>query len=699
MSIFDWVITAAPLLIVVFVGLYAQRYVKSVADFMSANRSAGRYLLCISGGELYTGAVVFVAYFEMFSHGGFSIGWWWNFNNLAMVVMAITGWVVYRFRETRALTLSQFFEIRYNKAFRLLAGTVAFLSGILNFGVSPAIGARVLVYFLGLPETVQVLSLTLPTYVPLMAFFLTITTFIAVSGGAVTLLVVNTIEGIVTQVFYLIIIFTILYLFSWSQMHAVLTDRVAHPAGHSLVNPFDSFGIADFNIWYVLIAVFSGAIGRMAWQVTAAYNSAGLTAHEGRMGNVLNSWRDMGKGVVLNLLALAALTYLHHADFATGAAHVHAAMQRINDLQAREQMEMPIALATLLPAGVKGAFCVILLMGIFGGDSCALHSWSSIFIQDVLVPLRKKPFGPKAHLFILRCAIVGVACWAFIFGTLFHMSDYINMWWAITGSIFSGASAAIVGGLYWKKGTSAGALAGFITGAVLSLGAIIIRQIYDSYGESFVTHGTKLGFIDLGRLAVEKDGHYGFFLNGAYLGFFALLCSLAVYFFVSLLTCREDFNLDRMLHRGEYAAIKKLVGDTATAPKGKVGWSKLVGFDENFTLWDKWITGSLFGWTWFWFAVFIVVSIWNLIAPWTEDSWSNYWHLTAISLPIFFAVVTGVWFTWGGLKDMRALFQRLRHQHINVLDDGTVVDNQNLDELAVEENAQDSPKSHDVMKK
>ncbi len=71
----------------------------------------------------------------------------------------------------------------------------------------------------------------------------------------------------------------------------------------------------------------------------------------------------------------------------------------------------------------------------------------------------------------------------------------------------------------------------------------------------------------------------------------------------------------------------------------------------------------------------------DLVWPWSNESWTSYCHFTGISLPVFFAVVTAIWFTWGGLKDMRALFQRLRHQKINVLDDGTVVGSTNLDEL------------------
>lgn len=656
MSIIDWIIVCVPLGIVIMVGIYTQRYVKSVADFVAANRSAGRYLLCIAGSELQTGAVVFVAAFEIFSHSGFAYTWWAAIATPVTLILTITGFVTYRFRETRAMTLAQFFEIRYNKSFRLFTGLLGFFAGLLNFGIIPAIGARTMVYFFGLPETVYLFSCAVPTYVPVMALFLMITVFVAFSGGVITVMMINTLEGIMSQVFYLVIIFTILSMFTWAQMHAVLMN---HPPGQSMVDPFDTSGVQDFNIWNALMMLGAATIATtISWQNASAYKSAALTPHEGRMAGILTSWQNLGKVAVVTLLALASITYLHHPDFATGAAHVNAIVDQIPNKQTQEEMQVPIALAYLLPTGVKGIFCAILLMGIFGGDATHLHSWGSIFIQDVLVPLRRKPFGLKTHLFILRCSIVGVACFAFLFGTFFRLSDYLTMWWSVTQAIFTGgAGSAIIGGLYWKKGTAAGAWAGFITGSVLAVGGIVCQQIFAYHHQTFPLNGTQIGFL-------------------------ASLAAVAVYILTSFLTCKEDFNLDRMLHRGPYASIKAQVGDAPIKhPNRKLGWSRFIGFDDNFTRADKWVAGTVFGWGMFWFGVFVVVSLWNWVAPWQEESWANYYHVTGITIPVFFAIVIGVWFTWGGVRDMRELFHRLRHQRINALDDGTVVNHQNLDEL------------------
>lgn len=644
---------ALPLAAVLCLGLSVRRYMKSVANFMSAGRMAGPYLLAVSRGELEAGAVVFVALFEVIRHAGFSLTWWGWITVPVVIVVAISGFVVYRYRETRAMTLAQFFELRYSKNFRLFTGFLGFAAGLVNFGIIPAVGARFLVYFLGLPPSVVLFSHALPTYIPLMAVLLGITLCLTLSGGLITVMVTNCLEGILSQIFYLIIIAALLCLFKWTEISEILSR--AEP-GQSLLNPLDSMGLKDFNLWYVLMGLFVAIYGTMAWQNSSSYNAAAISPHASVMGGILGRWREMGKGAIITLLAVCAVTFLEHPDFAAQAAPAHQVVAQIENPQIRTQMEVPVAVSYLLPLGIKGIFCAVLLMGIFGGDATHLHSWGSIFVQDVLVPLRKKPFGPKQHVRILRLSILGVAGFAFLFGSLFQQTEYIVMWWSVTMAIYvGGAGACIIGGLYWGKGTTAAAWAALIAGSGLSVGGILARQVW---GEAFP-------------------------LNGIQVSFFATLTAIALYVAVSLLTCRKEFDMDRLLHRGRYAGLRQIVDGQSVVPpaaKRKVSWGRLIGFDENFSLADKWIAGSLFAWSVVWFGVFAAGTVWNLLAPWPLSAWSAYWHFAGIGVPIFIAFVTAIWFTWGGVRDIRSLFRHLREQKVNHLDDGTVVGHQNLDE-------------------
>ncbi|MFV0338621.1 MAG: sodium:solute symporter, partial [Chthoniobacterales bacterium] len=651
MSLIDWIVFSFPLIVILSVGVLTHRYMKSVADFMSGGRLAGRYLLTVARGEMGAGAVVFVAMFESISKSGFTLSWWYWLQTPVLLLVAISGFVIYRYRETRAMTLAQFFEIRYSRRFRLFAGALGFFAGIMNFGIIPIIGARFMVYILGLPRELSLFSWEVPTHIPLMAILLGVTLFITLAGGLITVMVTDCLEGIMSQLFYIVIIVALLLVFSWDQIVEVIAYR---PAGHSMVNPFDSLAIKDFNVWFVLMQMFIGVYGTMAWQNASAYNAAAFTPHESRMATVLGRWREMGKTAVVTLLAICGLTFLQNPDFAQLAAPAMDTISNISDPRIQEQMRIPIAVSYLLPIGIKGVLCAILVMGIFGGDSTHLHSWGSIFVQDVVLPLRKKPFTPKQHIRLLRLSITGVAIFAFLFGTFFQQTEYIMMWWSVTTAIFvGGAGSVIIGGLYWKKGTTAAAWAAMLTGSILAGGGIIIRQIY------------------------AQD----FPLNGIQIAFAATLIAISVYVIVSLLTCREDFNMDRMLHRGKYA-LPDVTGEKKAEQHGKKLSliQRMLGFNKDFTRGDKWTAGVLFWWGIFWCAVAIFGSLWNFLAPWPNAVWVIYWHTVGVGLPILFALVTGVWFTWGGVRDMRRLFRRLREETSNPLDDGMVVDHQNLDE-------------------
>ncbi len=656
MHLLDWILVLGSLILVMGIGIYTQQYAKSVADFMSAGRVARRYLLAVGRAEMQAGAVIYVGAFEVLNHSGLSYTWWTWLPRPILLVVAIFGFVIYRYRETRAMTLGQFFEIRYSRNLRLFAGSLGFFSGLLNFGIMPVIGARVMVYFLGFSPELHVWGFTVPTYIPLMALFLGVNLFVTLSGGIITIMMTNCVEGIVSQILYLVLIFGLLHMFSWTQISATLSDQ---PAGQSFINPFDSFQTKDFNIWLVLMGIAGSMYGTMAWQNQSAYNSAPLTAHEGVMGNLLGQWRGFGQAAVIVVLAVCAMTYLRDPAYAAKAVQVHADVARIDNPQTQEQMEIPIAITHFLPEGLRGALCAVLLLGLFGGDSSHLHSWGSLFIQDVVLPLRRKPFTPHQHIWLLRWSIVGVALFVFFFGIFFPLVDYISMWWTVTMSIYiGGAGAVIIGGLYWKKATTAGAWTGFLTGFFLSMAGITAQQLY---GKSFP-------------------------LNGAQISFFTMLIAVGSYVIVSLLTCREDFNLDRMLHRGAYAEINRELGEVTEKSTGrKVTWGKIIGYDHNFTLGDKWIAGGLFAWMMIFFAITVLGSLWYFIAPWPVSVWSEFWRVNAIIIPVIMAVITAIWFTWGGIFDAIDLFRRLRTKRSNPLDNGAVINHHNMEENTLPE--------------
>lgn len=141
MSWIDWTLVIGLLVGRTIFTVWIARFMKGVADFLSANRAGGRYILANAQGMPGIGAISVVAYFEMHYKAGFPPIWWSLLSIPLSVIIVLTGWVYYRFWETRCLTLAQFFEERYGKAFRVYAGIIMWVSGVVNFGCRSAITA------------------------------------------------------------------------------------------------------------------------------------------------------------------------------------------------------------------------------------------------------------------------------------------------------------------------------------------------------------------------------------------------------------------------------------------------------------------------------------------------------------------------------------------------------------------------------
>jgi SSS family solute:Na+ symporter len=391
------------------------------------------------------------------------------------------------------------------------------------------------------------------------------------------------------------------------------------------------------------------------------FNASALTPHESRMGGVLGQWRMYARSLMLLVVGVSAITFLRHPQFSHAAAPAMDTIHSIPDAYIQKQMTVPVVLRYLLPTGIKGLFCAIMIMGLLAGDAAHMHSWGSIFVQDIMLPLRKVPMSPTQHIWALRIAMAAVAAFAFCFSTIFTQTQYILLWWAITGGMFTGgAGAAIVGGLYSRIGTTAAAWAAAITGSSLALIGIILNSpMWNAY---IIPMAQPVG------LALPPH----FWLNNQKTAFIAVLTAAAVYVAVSYLTCRQKFDLDKMLHRGAYAP-PGVRGSRAISVRDRFKLANLLRFDQNFSRGDKFVTAGIFIWSILLLTLNVVVTTWNLMAHrWPTEWWAHYWLITGLIVPSIIALATLIWFGIGGFHDIRLFFQTLRSAKRDVTDDGTV---------------------------
>jgi SSS family solute:Na+ symporter len=627
MTWIDWGIVAAVFAAVIAAVVVSKPLMRSVSDFLAAGRTGGRYLISLSQGTASLGAITIVGMLEMNYIAGFNMRWWEMAMAVVVVGISVSGWVLYRFRQTRCLTMAQFFEIRYSRRFRVFAGALAFVSGIINFGIFPAVSARFFIYFCGLPKTVDVLGLEVSTFALIMIVLLWIPLSFVFSGGQIAVMITDFLQGIFVNAVLIVIVVYLMVQVDWGQIFQALSTA---PANASLVNPFRTGSTKDYNFWYFFIGMIGVIYGKLSWQGTQAYNASAKSAHEAKMGDVLANWRGIPQwGLFLVFVPIVAYTFWHGRGFADAAASVRPVLDGLGSDALRSQLTVPVALTKLLPVGLMGAFAAVMLAAAVGCNETYLHSWGSIFIQDVVMPVRKRPFAPAAHIKVLKASILGVAAFSFVFSLLFQQSEYIFLFFAVTGAIFAGGSGAvIIGGLYWKRGTTAAAWSAMIVGAVTAVGGIVVQQLAP-----------------------------GFPINGQMFWGLAMAVSSVVYVAVSLLTGRgrQAFEMDRMLHRGAHLVKEEYTVVDAAPVRG---W-KALGMGREFTRWDKAIYVATCAWTAGWVVVFVVGTVLSLTGEVADLAWMRFWRTyTRIMLAVSIAVV--VWFSVGGIINLKDMVRTLR---------------------------------------
>jgi solute:Na+ symporter, SSS family len=764
----DWVILCIPLALVLAVGLYSKRFVKGVADFLSAGRVAGRYVVCVASGEAGMGLITLVAMYEAMYQSGFGYSFWQQIVLPITMVMGLTGYCTYRFRETRAMTMGQFLEIRYSRKYRIFAACLQSISGIINYGLFPAVGARFLIHFADLPWQVHILGIAFPTFALAMAFFLGLAVLIACLGGQITIMVTDCLQGLLNYPMYALIVLYILFRFSWFQdMAPTLLDR---PAGKSMLNPFDIYLLRDFNLFFVSVGIITAVLNRMTWSGSQGYNCAARSAHEQKMGGILGTWRAGFSMIMITLLGITAYTFLNNARFSEGESGANASraalagkafddvassrqytdlresyrqylqtgvatpalqeilaasrgepglpdgpdvemqvgrdvLRTINPKDAQTfstiygQMRVPVAIRHILPVGLLGLFCAVCIFLMISTDTTYLHSWGSILVQDLIVPLRGgKALKPETQLRLLRLTIASVAVFAFFFSLFFAQVDYILMFFSITGAIWTGgAGIVIVGGLYWKRGTTPGAFVAQTVGSSIAVTGLLLQQfwvsrIYPALERRELVEAADRIFSTLSSpfepYIMWRVTPVQFPINSIEMLFIAVVCSISLYAIVSLLTCREPFNMDRMLHRGVYRREGPPVEHRIKGLRDFL--RKVIGINEEYTRGDRIIAVSVFLWSFVWnFGfVFLGVLIWNMFYRWPSHWWANWFFIERFALGGVVAIVTTAWFTWGGTRDLLRLFRDLKLKEVNELDDGRVIGHVSADDLALLPNLQ-----------
>jgi solute:Na+ symporter, SSS family len=645
MHLVDWSIVFALLIFLVFIALISQRYTKSVSDFMTTGRVAGRYVLSISAAMASMGAVSFIALWEVGFEAGFPPNFWCILRWPIAAIVAVTGFGIYRYRQTRVMTLAQFIAIRYSTRLRPFMGLMAFVSGVFTFGIFPAVAARFVIYFSGLGENIPTIWGNVSTYLVVLSGLMLIALFFTLTGGQIAIVLTDFFQGIFTTIFSVIFVIFLFCVIDWTKIAEALAQM---PPGKSMINPMDSASQANFNVWFYVIAMVGVLYNILSFQGAAGYTCSAKSPHEAKMARIYGQWKGYTLALGNMLIPIVAFTLMYHSDYAGFATKINSVLAGIENPAIRTQQTVPVVLAYYLPIGLRGMLCATVVAAFISTQDSGLHSWGSILLQDIIMSFRKTPYSPKRHMLYLRLCILAVAVLLFFVSFFYHQTQTLLMFFALAQGLFAtGAGAVILGGLYWKRGTTAGSWAAMITGGTICLTGFVLDQIWSAkYGKNFP-------------------------VNGQYIYAIGMVVSSLVYVIVSLFQ-RQEYNLDKLLHRGRYAVEETQVKLQDESVSGIHPWLIKLGLTHEFGRFDKFIFLATIVWTFSWFAIFLLILIASIFVDFSDGAWMIYWQVF-MWIYIVIGIVIAVWFTVGGLREVRQMLTKLKTTVRNYEDDGMVI--------------------------
>ena len=746
MNRIDYLIFLLPMVWVLALGWYSRRYIRGVVDFLSAGRLCGRYLLTI--GDIANGISIVgvLSYVERKYAVGFAVDFWNLLLLPVAITLSLTGYCVYRFRETKAQSAGEFLEMRYgSKLFRFYFSTVRVLAEMLAHSIMPAVAARFFIYFLGLPESFTLFGVPFSTFVVLMAVCMATAIFLICCGGTLTIVLTDTLQGLLCVPVMVILGAFLLLKFDWAtQILPTISDRVS---GESFINSFDVSEVRDFNLFAIGVSLTATFLHRATWLGNGT-SCAAKSPHEQKMASLLGQWRGLLGNLLYVLIALSIMVVLNHQDFAPQArdirteiagrvtrdivkdnrtqeallaafaaipAHTHTAgagtplskkanletpyldaarqilaqtpdgHHKVQEFRSLYQQQMAsVTMRHLLGAGMLGLFALLMLLAMVSTDDSYIFNSALTIAQDLVLPFFRKAPSPALHIWILRTCSIGVGTFFLVCCLGFAQMDFIELFRMTVLPIYlGGCGPVLIFGLYSRFGTKQGAWTSMLAGLVIAVTFIALQRnwadvIYPLFEEHCLVAPLDHRLYDLTKYlhpyVVWEMDPYKFPINAYEAYAINMLTTLILYIAVSKATCKEPFNLDRMLHRGIY--------NIDGTKKTKTEWSfrhvftMLAGITPMHTKGDKVISWSLlfYSYLYSFLGTFAGVAAWNAVSPWPKEWWGSYFLIVFLIVPMGMAAVTAVWFWVGGLLDLKTLFRDLRNRTADALDNGMVID-------------------------
>ncbi len=464
----DWIIVGVYLAGSILIGLWANRYVGGLSDYLVAGRTLRirLALATMTGTELGLVTVMYVSelgYTKQFASLYLAV-----IEVLGLAVIGATGLVVYRLRQEAVLTVPEYYQRRYSQTVRVVGAVMMVLAGVLNMGVFLKAGSLFLVGVTGLDDP---MALKL-----IMTGLLLLVLFYTVLGGMVSVVITDLIQFLVLGVGALVVSYFVL-----DELGGIggLWDLSGTTYVNPLLgdNPVTSQEADGVGPWMLMAQWLTLSIAVMLWPATVSRTLAVKTPAVARKLYLFSSIPFLARRTLPALWGIGAFAYFAvHADLGSEF------QQAIDSKNISTLSAMPLYLAKIIPSGLLGIVTAAMLAAFMSTHDSYLLCWSGVVAQDIVAPLCGG-LSDRGRVLVTRVSIVVIGAFLLFWGLWYEVGQELWDYLAITGTVYlSGALPVIVGGLYWRRASSAGALAALVCGV---MGVCGLPQVIDAINSRF----------------------------------------------------------------------------------------------------------------------------------------------------------------------------------------------------------------------
>jgi solute:Na+ symporter, SSS family len=471
----DWCIVVAYLVVSIFVGIWANRYVGNIAGYLVAGRTLRirLALATMTGTEIGLVTVMYSA--ELGFTQQYASLYLAIYELIILLFIGLTGVVVYRLRQSRVLTIPEYYEKRYSRGVRVLGGVMMVLSGVLNMGLFLKAGALFLVSVTGFTEPdwlQQFMVDTFDYHEPvglklIMTALLLLVLFYTVLGGMVSVVITDLIQFVILGTSMVVVTLFVVSEVGIDGFSEVVTVQNGYFDPTSTDNPStaksdDGIGPVTLTAQFVVLVV-----ALMLWPTGASRTLAVKTPEIARKLYLCSTIPFLARRSLPVLWGIGAFAFFHsHPEL---NQQFQAAMQAGGDVNT--QAAMPLFLAKIIPSGLLGLVTAGMVAAFMSTHDSYLLCWSGVITQDVVAPLMRNELTNKQRILITRVAIVVTGVMLLTWGLWYEVSSDLWQYMAVTGTVYlAGVFPVVVGGLYWSRSSSVGAYIALLGGLTGILG-------------------------------------------------------------------------------------------------------------------------------------------------------------------------------------------------------------------------------------